>query len=248
LSQSTTPPELVVAAAPVLSHVPLEALLIEEIPLGVRAALRRLPVPTTRHAPAQINSTTAYFDPALAWAPERSAITTEAILDAPTELRQRLGSAQLIVIGCHGQAATGLAGTLSASDTTVVATAADLLAKPLNGSVVLLEACWTSRYVGSRTGEYFTLATAALLAGAHSVVAGSFALPADDQCTGRIAASFLTSLHDGVDTSEALRLARAAYWADPPTQVRLPGDDTTAQHRTMPGVAPWAWAGLSAYG
>jgi hypothetical protein len=120
-------------------------------------------VPTSRHTLAQINSITAYFDPALAWAPERWAIAADTITDTAAELRQRLGPQRLIVIGCHGQAATGLAGALTASDTTVVATAADLLAKRLDDSVLLLEAWWTSRYVGSRTGEHFTLATAALL-------------------------------------------------------------------------------------
>lgn len=248
LSQSTTAPHLIVAAAPVLSHVPLEALLIDKTPLGVQAAIRRLPVPTTRQISAQTNSTTAYFDPTLSWTPERSALAPDDITDSATELREHLGPQRLIIIGCHGQAATGLAGALTASDTTVVATAADLLAKPLHGSVLLLEACWSSRYVGSRTGEQFTLATAALLAGAHSVVAGSFALPADDQCTGRIAANFITALRDGADTAEALRSARADYWSDPPSQLHLPGANTATQGRTMPGTAPWAWAGLSTHG
>lgn len=116
-----------------------------------------------------------------------------------------------------------LSGALMASDATVVATAADLLSVTLRGSTIALESCYSGRYLGPRTGEQFMLATAALLAGAHSVIGGTFALPADDTCTGVIAARTLAELRDGVFAGEALRRARAAYLASPPSQLRLPG-------------------------
>jgi hypothetical protein len=85
--------------------------------------------------------------------------------------------------------------------------------------------------------------TVALLAGATDVIAGLFALPADDATTGRIAGHTLRELQTGVPACEALRCARAAYWSSRPTSVTVPGGDAE-----MPGDAPWAWAGLCAYG
>lgn len=162
-----------------------------------------------------------------------------------TDVCVQLGPHQLVVIGCHGRAATGLSGALIASDGTVVATAADLLSSTLHGSTVVFESCYSGRLVGPRAGEPFTLATAALLAGAHSVTAATFALPADEACTGAITAALLTELRAGASAAEALRRARATYLGDPPTQLRLPGPDPEAR---MPGAAPWAWAGYAAYG
>ncbi|WP_373198366.1 CHAT domain-containing protein [Mycobacterium marinum] len=94
-----------------------------------------------------------------------------------------------------------------------------------------------------RTAEPLSLATAALLAGAHGLNAGLFALPDDQNCTGRISSAYIAEIRAGRDGSEALRRARWHYWSDPPEAVAVPGGDDT-----MPGRAPWAWAGLVTYG
>lgn len=236
-------PHLVVVMAPVLAHLPLEALLIDDVPLGVRAAVVRVPIPAVTCAAPQLDSVIAYLDPAVTWDLERAALRPHRPTTDPAHMRQQLGSDRLIVIGCHGHAASGLSGTLTAADGTPVLTAADMLSTSLCGSVVLLEACWAGRYVGARMGEHLTLATAALLAGAHRVTAGLFALPADQTCTGRISSAFIGELRHGHHAAEALRRARSQYWSDPPPAVEVPG--TT---QTMSARAPWAWAGLVTYG
>jgi CHAT domain-containing protein len=112
-------------------------------------------------------------------------------------------------VGCHGESATRAEGTLSASDGAPVLDAIDLLSKSLRHSVVVLEACFSGRYLGVRTGEQLNLATVALIAGASDVVAGLFALPASDATTGRIAGVAIREPRDGVRAPEALRRGRA---------------------------------------
>jgi tetratricopeptide (TPR) repeat protein len=239
------PAELVVSIAPVLSHIPFEALLIDEKPLGVIAAIRRVPVVATNPVAPAIESVAAYLDAALPWANERSACP-EASSD-PSVLRAALGERRLIVVGCHGESATRAEGMLSATDGTPVLDAIDLLAQSLRHSVVVLEACFSGRYVGARTGEQLNLATVALIAGAAEVIAGLFAVPANDATTGRIAGHAIRELRASVPASEALRRARVAYWDRRDPFVALPGMTAPCQ-TAMPGDAPWAWAGLCAYG
>jgi hypothetical protein len=107
--------------------------------------------------------------------------------------------------------------------------------------------CFSGRYLGVRTGEQLNLATVALIAGASDVVAGLFALPATDATTGRIAGVAIRELRDGVRAPEALRRARAAYWSRIEPLVPLPAANSAGTVK-MPGDAPWAWAGLCAYG
>ena len=130
-----------------------------------------------------------------------------------------------------------------ASDGARVADALDLVAHPLTGSVIVLEACFAGRYMGPRTGEQLNLATVSLLSGASAAVAGLFALPADDSCTGAIAAALFRELAAGTSAPEALRRARWAYWSERPDHLGVPGQPELS----MPGDAPWAWAGLCAY-
>jgi hypothetical protein len=238
------PAELVVSLTSVLSHVPLEALLIDEEPLGVLSAIRRVPVVAISADAADIEAVNAYPDPALPWSHKRIACP-DATAD-PNLLRASLGERQLVLIGCHGDSATRAEGRLTATDGTPVLDAIDLLSQSLRHSIVVLEACFSGQYLGARTGEQLNLATVALLAGASNVIAGLFALPANDATTGQIAGDALRELAAGTPAPEALRRARGAYWSCRGHKVALPGADPTSV--TMPSDAPWAWAGLSAFG
>lgn len=236
-----TSPSLVVLFPPVLAHLPIEALLVDGEPVGVRAAVARLAVPTRTTVRATLDHTVAYLDPALTWTPERLAIpgfTTD-----PTRLRAELGPAKLLFVACHGESAVRVDGALVASDGARVADAIDLLSQPLTGSIIVLEACFAGRYMGHRAGEQLNLATVCLVSGASAAVAGLFALPADDACTGTITADLLRELADGTPAPEAARRARHAYWSTRPERLSVPG----RPELSMPGDAPWAWAGLCAY-
>jgi tetratricopeptide (TPR) repeat protein len=235
------PAELVVALPSTLAHVPLEALLVDGEPLGVLAAVRRVPVLTTTRVEPRAETVTAYLDPALAWSHERAACRAAAA--EPVALRGSLGERRLVLAGCHGDSATRAEGTLTATDGSPVLDAIDLLSQSLRHSVVVLEACFSGRYLGARAGEQLNLATVALLAGASDVIAGLFALPAGDATTGEIAGHALRELQAGVEAPEALRRARAAYYSPFRARVSVPGRDAE-----MEGDAPWAWAGLCAYG
>ncbi|GAA3536746.1 CHAT domain-containing protein [Kribbella ginsengisoli] len=236
--------ELMLVLPPVLAHLPVEAFDIDGSPLGVRVAMRRLPVAAKRQVATRVDSVIGFLDPALDWGPEREALGTTP-LTSPQELRDSLANDALTVVGCHGEASPGLTGALVTTDGTVVLTAGDLLSRRSAGGVFVLEACWSGRYFGSRTGEQFSMATAALIGGAGSTIAGLYALPADPACTGRLVATVIREIRAGVTPAEALRRARAEYLADPPTRLTRPGAGPLA---TMPGTAPWAWAGLCAYG
>jgi CHAT domain-containing protein len=148
------------------------------------------------------------------------------------------------VLAVHGDPGLGFSGLLTTTDRSQTVTAADLLAKRLDGSVLVFEACWAGRHIGHRTGETLNMTTAAFLAGATGVIAGLWALPADPECTGQITADCLAAVGAGVGPAEALRRARERFLAEQNTTVRLPGG-SGAQ---MDKVAPWAWAGLCSFG
>lgn len=238
---------LAVLLPPLLAHMPIEALLVEAIPLGVRVAVSRIPapnghVPRQPHARRHLNG---YLDPALPWAPERAMLCmheADCITDA-AQVPALLGTNTVTHIGCHGVAETRIDGALVSTAGERVLDAVDLLHQPLTDSVVIFESCYSGRYMGERTGEQLTLATTALVAGATAAVAGLFSLPADDETTGVISAALIDGLSRGVDASEALRRARLAYWEGRPESVRRPGGESAS----MPSDAPWAWAGLVAF-
>lgn len=232
---------IAVLFAPVLAHVPIEALLIGDEPLGVRAAVVRLPGPITTSLSQRLVGTVAYLDPSLPWRHEREALRTAT--SDPQQFRSDLAPGQLIVASCHGESALRAEGALVTSAGDRVIDALDLLAQPLSGSVMVLEACFAGRYMGPRTGEPLNLAIVGLLAGASAVVAGMFAVPADDHSTGVIVGSLLIELSNGCPAPEALRRARETYWRVRPESLPVPGMPGTS----MSGDAPWAWAGMCVY-
>lgn len=225
----------------VLAHIPFEALIFNGQPVGIRAAVVRLTVPTTAKVEPILKQTVAYLDPELSWAPERRALKTFS--HEPNRFRSLLGPDRLIFIGCHGETAFRAEGALVASDGSRVIDALDLLARPLSNSIVVIAACNAGRYMGPRTGEQLHLATLSLLAGASSSIAGLFALPSNDLCTGIITSTLICELEAGVPAPEALRRAREAYWLQRPSILPVPGQLEVS----MSGDAPWAWAGLCAY-
>jgi CHAT domain-containing protein len=155
-----------------------------------------------------------------------------------------LGAQTLGVFAAHGDAGPGFSGSLTTTDRSQTMTAADLLAGRLEGSVVVFEACWAGRHVGHRTGETLNMTTAAFLAGAVGVIAGLWALPADPECTGQITADCLAAVGAGIGLAEALRRARERFLAERDTTVRVAGGSGAR----MDKAAPWAWAGLCAFG
>jgi len=238
-----SPGEVLLVVHPMLSHVPFEALNVDaDRPLGVAAAVRRLPLLTPTAEQVSIERVAAFFDPALKWPSEQAVVGH----GSPTvaEWLADLGAHTLGVLAAHGDAGPGFSGWLTTTDRLQTVTAADLLAKRLEGSVVVFEACWAGRHVGHRTGETLNMTTAAFLAGAAGVIAGLWALPADPECTGQITADCLAAVGVGVRPAEALRRARERFLAERDTTVRVPGGGRVR----MDKAAPWAWAGLCAFG
>lgn len=238
---------LAVLLPPLLAHLPIEALLVEGVPLGVRAAVTRLPAPvhSRPRRGSSITGINAYLDPAMSWAPERAVLSARDAhcVKETAQAAELLRANTLTLIGCHGTAETRLDGALLSTGGQRVLDSIDILSQPLTDSVVIFESCYSGRYMGERAGEQLTLATAALISGATAAIAGLFSLPADDETTGVIVATLLDGIARGDDASESLRHARQAYWECRPECVRRPG----GQSASMPSDAPWAWAGLVAF-
>jgi len=229
-----SPGEVLLVVHPTLAHVPFEALNVD--------ALRRLPLLTPTAEQVCIERVAAFFDPALNWPGEQAVVGHGS--PTVTEWLANLGARTLGVFAAHGDAGPGFTGWLTTTDRSQTVTAADLLAKGLEGSVVVFEACWAGRHVGHRTGETLNMTTAAFLAGAAGVIAGLWALPADPECTGQITADCLVAVGAGVGPAEALRRARERFLAERDVMVRVPGGGRVR----MDKAAPWAWAGLCAFG
>lgn len=251
---------LIAVVHPATGFLPLEALDVDGTPLGVRAAIARLATPHTQRRPQELSHVSCHFDTALEWVADRAALERAAArLHHRSSLgvgiggtngwsEDLLGAYRLIVIGCHGEAAESFAGRLVDTDGTVVVSAADVLGTSLAGSVLLLETCWSGRHLARRGGEPLSMTAAALVAGAAAVISSGYALPANPQCTGRIVAEIIDGLTAstasesavGLEPAEAVRAARAAYLADPPKKLAVPGRPGL----TMSGTAPWAWSSL----
>lgn len=238
---------LAVLLPPLLAHLPIEALLVDSEPLGVRVSVSRIPAPNGAlpRQPQAIARINGYLDAALSWEPERAVIRVHngAYSRAAEQAPRLLSTHSLTLIGCHGRAEIRLDGALLSTAGERVLDAVDLLRQPLTESVVIFESCYSGRYLGERTGEQLTLATTALVAGARAAIAGIFSLPADDETTGVIVAALIDGIARGVDTAEALRHARQIYWESRPQRVRRPGTATG----WMEADAPWAWSGLVAF-
>jgi CHAT domain len=239
-----SPGEVLLVVHPTLAHVPFEALHVDaDRPLGVAAAVRRLPLLTPTAQRAGIERVAAFFDPALNW-PAEQAVVGRGVPTAAEWLAD-LGTQTLGVFAAHGNVGLGgFNGWLTTTDRSQTVTAADLLVKRLEGSVVVFEACWAGRHVGHSAGETLNMTTAAFLAGAAGVIAGLWTLPADPECTGQITADCLAAVDAGVGPAEALRRARERFLAEQDTTICVPGRGGTR----MDKAAPWAWAGLCAFG
>jgi hypothetical protein len=236
------PGEVLVVVHPTLAHIPFEALRV--VPgqlLGVTSAVRRLPLLTPTAHQVRIEQVAAFFDPALRW-PAEQAVVGPGMPSAARWLAE-LDTHTLGVFAAHGDAGPGFDAWLTTTDRSQTVTAANLLEKRLDGSVIVFEACWAGRHIGHRTGETLNMTTAALLAGAAGVVAGIWALPADPASTGEICSSTLAAMLQGAPPAEALRRARERFLSDQPATVGVPGTD-----EWMEESAPWAWAGLCAFG
>jgi len=160
-----SPGEVLLVVHPTLAHVPFEALNVDaDRPLGVAAAVRRLPLLTPTAEQVCIERVAAFYDPALNWPGEQAVVGYGS--PTVTEWLADLGAHTLGVLAAHGDAGPGFTGWLTTTDRSQAVTAADLLAKGLQGSVVVFETCWAGRHVGHRTGETLNMTTAAFLAGA----------------------------------------------------------------------------------
>jgi hypothetical protein len=242
-------PELLIQLHQSLGHIPVEALRVDGRALGERFALARLTTPAATAPPTgKLGTIGAFFDPALDWPHERDALVgTPGYLEGDIEdAVSLLGPDRLVIIATHGRAAPGLLGTLTTEAGTQVLDAADVLASDLRSSVLVLEACSVGRVVGNDHSEPLSLASAGLIAGASAVVAGTFPLPANPECTGRIYADTLLHLMDGATAQQAVRRARSSCLASAPASLPVPGADRGTSH-SMDGVAPWAWSGVSVF-
>ncbi|MBV9484806.1 MAG: CHAT domain-containing protein [Frankiaceae bacterium] len=236
------PGDLLLVVHPTLAHLPFEALKIPgQGPLGVAAAVRRLPLLAQSEHQIHLTADVAFFDPAHRWPAEQAVVgagepSVGAWLAA-------IGAGTLGVFAAHGNPGAGFDGWLTTADQSGIVTAADLLLENLAGSAFVFEACWAGRHVGHRSGETLNMTTAALLSGASSVIAGLWALPADPDCTGQITADCLAAIKRGTRPAEALRRAREQFLAIPTETFAVPGSA-----ERMERSAPWAWAGLCAFG
>ena len=123
------PRSISVLLPPVLTHVPIEALLLDDQPIGVRAAITRIVVPTATRLVEQPDETVAYFDPGLEWSSERQVLAN--VYQDAEDFRAELGPGQLIIAACHGESALRAEGSLVAASGERVLDAIDLLAQQI---------------------------------------------------------------------------------------------------------------------
>ncbi len=236
-----------------IAHLPLEACFVGEVPLGVKANVERHPLyrtmppaPSASTSPAAASADSqrlGYADPAIDTGLERQALGASTV-NRPSDLYALLGENQLIWLCGHGRLGVDFLLDLRTEAGERIVDAADLLAASLRGSTLVLESCWSSRHFGRPYAEALTLSSAALLAGASSVVAGLFPLPNDPSTTGRVVSATLTELRRGAYAASALRAARQTYLDEAAGEaVLLPG---AARSIPVPADAPLLWAGLVA--
>lgn len=243
LLEDDRPPQLALLVHPSLAHIPFEALRLNGHLLGAIAALSRLPAPVAPDRERRLSAGLGYADPTIDTDAERAALRGD-ILSRPAPFRRRLGSSQLAWVCCHGDRGTGFDRTLRTRSGERVLDALDLVGRDLSGSAVLLESCWAGRHFGHPHAESLSPATAALVAGAATVFAASFPLPADPRSTGQITAGLLRQLGAGVSAAEALRLARVDYLREAPAKLSFKLGSTK---RTIAREAPILHAGLCAF-
>lgn len=231
---------LYLAPHPSVSHIPYEALMVAGVPLGATIPILRVPHRTTPARTVGQRTAVGYADPAVSTLLEQREFPASPM--PASEFSQAIGPDQLIWVCAHGGAEIDLDNKITDSGGTLVLDAADILARDLTGSSVLLETCWSGRSFGQTHGEALSITTALLLAGASEVVASLFPLPISQSSTGLIAASTLRWLQLGIPAQEALCQARREYLNTASGSIQIAGADLELR-----SDAPLAWAGLVAF-
>ncbi|WP_113705569.1 CHAT domain-containing protein [Nonomuraea lactucae] len=241
-------PPLVIGTGSVLGPVPLAAVMIEGRYLAEQAQLAVVPSlalwPALRsrgHRPGR--GTLAYFDSNVpGWRRENAALqATLAPVDlaGADEVRGMLADASAyaaVVISAHGASPEqeqdgvgrhpGLAQALELTPDDLL-TAAELLGCRLPDAFITAS-CWSGRLAVRAAIEPLGLPTAALLAGARWVLAGTVDIGSTSTAT--LLAGFYRELADGMTPAAALQRAQTAYLSQ------------------RPDTAPGTWAGLTIIG
>ncbi len=250
LLTADAPPPLVVATGTLLGPIPVAAVRVGDrflAELATLALVPSFPLWTSLRAKPRRSGTgvLVFIDPELPGASRE--LDALVRFHAPVtsvsaaELRAALAAAEryaAVVINAHGSppvvehdvhvdgpARAGLAQALSLSPTDRL-TAAELLAASLPDALITAS-CWSGRVVTRTAAEPFGLPTAALLAGARWVLAGT--TDVGGSAGARVMASFYRYLRD-LSPAEALHRAQVDYLAL--------GDD----------APPAAWASLCVIG
>jgi hypothetical protein len=232
-------PPLVVSTGGLLGPVPVAAVRLGSHYLAELARVAVVPAITLwsaiRSRPARSGrGVLAYLDPDLAGTERERTALIEAFPDARLldrdQVRPELAEAAsraAVLLSVHGTAVTGLGQALMLAPDDPL-TAAELLLCRLP-EAVLMPACWSGRLHLRTAAEPLGLPTAALLAGARWVLAGT--VDVNQTTTASLLGDFYARLATGSAPVDALRGAQLGYLA--------------RRRRSMP---PNAWAGLSVVG
>lgn len=243
-------PALVISTGSLLSPVPVAALRVNGRYLAEQAQLALVPSfalwASLRTRPARAgHGTLAFLDTGLpGWRREEAALRAALAplhLAGPGELRDRLADATTyaaVVISAHGLPShTGESGgesrehpnlaqalALGASDRL---TAAELLTCRLPDALIT-PSCWSGRLTVRVGAEPLGLPTAALIAGARWVLAGTVDIGSTP--TASLMSAFYRNLNAGLTPAAALQAAQVKFL------------------RIRPHTAPGTWAGLTIVG
>ncbi|WP_431917806.1 CHAT domain-containing protein [Nonomuraea jabiensis] len=241
-------PPLVVSTGSVLGPMPVAALMIRGSYLTELAQIAIVPSLTLWPAlrlrpPRRGRRTLAFLDPRVAgWRREKEALEaafSEVRMVGRDELREQLADASgyaAVVISAHGAEPrpgsdreaphTGLGQALELAPGDLL-TAAQLLGCRLPDALITAS-CWSGRLAVQAAVDPLGLPTAALLAGARWVLAGTVDIGGTPTAT--LLRTFYQHLHAGVTPAAALQRAQAGY-----IRLRSP-------------VSPGTWAGLTVIG
>ncbi|WP_158854078.1 CHAT domain-containing protein [Saccharothrix deserti] len=250
LLAAPSPPPLVVSTGSLLGPVPVGAARLGDRVLAELTHLTLVPSfplwVSLRSRPRRAGEgVLAFIDPELPGSARERRALTDALapvrFTTATQLRDALADADrfsAVVIGAHGTppaldpgayidgtARAGLAQALSLSATDQL-TAAELLTASLPDGFITAS-CWSGRVVPLAATEPFGLPTAALLAGAQWVLAGT--VDVGGVTGARVMAAFYRHLRD-LPPAEALHRAQVEYLA------------------RKPDAPPSAWASLCVIG
>ncbi|GIF23189.1 hypothetical protein Ate02nite_59190 [Paractinoplanes tereljensis] len=238
LLASGAEPPLVVSTGGLLGPVPVAAIRIGSRYLAELARIAIVPAITLwtsiRSRPPRSGSgVIAYLDPALPGTQREKPLLVQAFPEAVLVPRERVrtaladaGDQALVVLSVHGTEARGLGQALMLAEDDPL-TAAELLTGRLPDGV-LMPACWAGRIDLRTAVEPLGLPTAALLAGARWVLAGTIDIAGTT--TASLLGAFYQRLAAGEPPVDALREVQLGY---------------LSRRKTMP---PHTWAGLSIVG